>query len=211
MKKAASMNFLSRVNSPPSELSDQGESYGPRGHETFGLRELWYMLLRRRRIILSFFIVAAAGIAAIGLLQTPKYRAGVVLMVNPGQEQVVNQDQALSETSPNSAIVESEIEVLRSPELVRQLIATLHLADDPRWNSAMRRDPVALALTTLRNQAGERQFGTARSQRSRARGGSSHLGQAARLELYFGRERCLARSRSGGCNGKRIGRALCGL
>ncbi|MEJ0061044.1 MAG: polysaccharide biosynthesis tyrosine autokinase [Terricaulis sp.] len=102
------------------------------------MRDLWLMLYRRRELVLGVFLVVAALIIGASVLQPRMYTATTTIMINPRTERVLTEQQALTEGSPSAAVVDSEIEVLRSPQLAERLVAALQLDQDPNWNSALR-------------------------------------------------------------------------
>jgi capsular exopolysaccharide synthesis family protein len=61
-----------------------------------------------------------------------------MVMVNPAREQILQQGQMIDEVNPSSTLVDSEIEVLRSPTFARRLVNALRLDQDPEWNAALR-------------------------------------------------------------------------
>ena len=98
-------------------------------------------LLRRWRLVLAVFLgVSALGIV-LTLSQTPRFSATALLMINPTPDQIVPEKQGQSARS-DAAVVDSEIEVLKSPWLAARLAGELDLAQDPKWNAA---EPETLA------------------------------------------------------------------
>lgn len=106
--------------------------------QPFGFRDLWELFRRRRRVLAGAAAITVSLVAAYTFLQPREYTATAVIMLNPTPERVVNEEQALNQGAPNSALVDSEIEVLRSQQLARQLADVMELVDDPRWNRALR-------------------------------------------------------------------------
>ncbi len=102
------------------------------------LREMVGVLSRRRGLLASVF-VAVFALVATAIMMTPRrYEATALVMVNPAREQVLAQGQMVDNTAPNSSVVDSEIEILRSQMLMRELVATLKLDEEPEWNAALR-------------------------------------------------------------------------
>jgi exopolysaccharide transport family protein len=122
------------------------------------LRGIVQALARRRGLIASVGIIVFSVVLA-GVMMSPKrYEANALIMVNPTREQVLSQEQTFDNSAPNSSVVDSEIELLRSQELMRQLVARLDLDQSPEWNASLRPpgpiDSVTRALTaTIRGEA----------------------------------------------------------
>jgi capsular exopolysaccharide synthesis family protein len=101
-----------------------------------GAFEKFTAALRRRfKLIAAVFVAVLAAGAGLTLLQTPQYSATTLLMIDLNPDQVVSEKQSLSATRNQSGVVDSEIEVLKSPALAARLASELHLDRDPQWNS----------------------------------------------------------------------------
>lgn len=93
--------------------------------------------LLRRRALLGLAIVGAA--LGAGLLYTmlfpPSYSATTILLSDPRQQRVVNSDLVLGGIGADVAAVESQVELLRSTDMARRVIAELALDQDPEFES----------------------------------------------------------------------------
>ncbi|HEV7693748.1 MAG TPA: Wzz/FepE/Etk N-terminal domain-containing protein, partial [Hyphomonadaceae bacterium] len=96
------------------------------------------ILRRRLNLIVGVAVAVCAVGAAYTLLQTPSYSATALLMVNPNPEQIVPEKTALNNNRPDAGLIDSEIEVLKSPSLAARLAGELDLDRDPEWNPALR-------------------------------------------------------------------------
>jgi capsular exopolysaccharide synthesis family protein len=94
-------------------------------------------LRRRIRLAAAVFVVVLAIGVGLTLVQTPQYSATTLLMIDLNPDQVVSEKQSLSGTRNPSGVVDSEIEVLKSPALAARLASELHLDRSPEWNSAL--------------------------------------------------------------------------
>lgn len=137
------MNVVSTPTSPYQREAEDGGA-GP-------LEQLYATLLRRWRIISAAAILVFVGVLATALLSPKIYTATALVMVSPAREQVIAQEQMIDSSAPNSAAVDSEIEVLRSPMLAARLVTALNLDQDPEWNSHLRSGgALSAALTPQR-------------------------------------------------------------
>ena len=91
------------------------------------------MLQRRARLILVVFLLVVSAGVGLTLLQTPKYSATALLMIDPNPDQVVPEKQSLTTTRTDAGAFDSEIEVLKSPALAARLARELKLETDPEW------------------------------------------------------------------------------
>src|SRR6185503_8917048 len=95
-----------------------------------------FTVLWRRRIWIAlgtlFGLIAAIAFLA---LVTPKYTAVAQLLIDPNDLRVVD-NQVTSSSTPsdaNTAYVESQVRVLTSDNVLRKVIATHHLDNDPEF------------------------------------------------------------------------------
>ena len=105
--------------------------------ETISLKGFFSFLVRRRLLIGTVAAIAAALCLTAFLFQRPHYTATALVMINAGQDRTLQPVQSISgaDISQNSPVVDSQLEVLRSPMLVSRLVDSLHLLQDPEWNA----------------------------------------------------------------------------
>ena len=91
------------------------------------------------------WIVALCGSLLLGygwyqayVVAVPIYRATATLAVEVRTEQVVNLDSVLSGVSPDEYSMNTEMEIIRSRELIGRLVDQLDLTRDPEFNGALR-------------------------------------------------------------------------
>jgi capsular exopolysaccharide synthesis family protein len=76
-------------------------------------------------------LVAAAGIG-LTMMQVPKYSATALLTIDPTPDQIMPERQIGGRV--DAAVVDSEIEAIKSSVLVNRLANELQLDQDPEWN-----------------------------------------------------------------------------
>lgn len=136
------MNHMPAGRYHPVEPERSGEAAST-------LRDVLAILQRRHRLVLAAFATSAALVIAVAILQPRLYTATATIMINPRQEQVLDRDQVLNESEPNAALVESELEVLRSPQLAERLVLALNLDDEPSWNEQLRSPSLVSQVRSL--------------------------------------------------------------
>lgn len=139
-------------------------------------------ILRRLRrganfIVLGALFMVASAIAILGLL-TPTYTSGIQVLIDPSDLRVVDNDVNARTPQADSGVslAESQARVIQSDNVLRRAILKLHLQEDdefvrPDWDNpfvngvkralgmmppAASRDPVNIALDTLRQKLGVR-------------------------------------------------------
>ncbi|WP_236545118.1 GumC family protein [Tropicimonas marinistellae] len=103
--------------------------------DTIDLSALFGILWRGKWLILATFLIAVVlgGIQAF-FRAVPIYSATTVLMLDPQQEQIVTFDAVMASMTGDDTEVNSEVEVLKSRELVRKVVEKLDLTKDPEFN-----------------------------------------------------------------------------
>lgn len=124
------------------------------GADLFNLRSLLAIFRRRMRlfgaIALSIFLLALL----VTVQATPMYTSEARVMFNTRQEQVMASAEVLSELPIETGVIDTEVEVLQSRGLARQVATNLRLENDPEFNWALR-PPSAVDRFLMRLQGRE--------------------------------------------------------
>jgi len=123
------MNLPAKIPLPAAPVE-----YAP-VNEGLDLQGLIAVMVRRWRVIAAVGALVFAAVLMLLLTQPREYTATASIMINPREDRVVGAEQALVQGPPSSAVVDSEIEVLRSPRIARAVAEALHLDIDPYWGS----------------------------------------------------------------------------
>ncbi len=114
--------------------------------------------LRRHRMLLLACLAATVLLALCYLLTaTPRFTATATLMIDAKQADLLQQHPAVSDAQIENALIESEVEVLRSPGLARKVVADLKLGTDPAF--AGRPSMLSRLASLLRPPAGSQDGG----------------------------------------------------
>jgi exopolysaccharide transport family protein len=118
----------------PARPGFQGSQWASALAGQLDLRRLWNVF--RRRIRLFGAVAAALLLATIlfTLQATPKYTAVANVMLDPRKEKVTNVEDVLSGLPPDSSVVDTEVEVLKSRQLAERVVKSLNLEADPEFN-----------------------------------------------------------------------------
>ena len=98
---------------------------------------------RRTGLFMAVATVVCLIVLALMLGQTPVYTATANLQINTRKEQVIAGPAVLSALDAEAAIVDTEVEVLKSPQLAAGVVDALNLTQDPEFNARLRRSPFA--------------------------------------------------------------------
>ncbi|MEO1292982.1 MAG: polysaccharide biosynthesis tyrosine autokinase, partial [Pseudomonadota bacterium] len=108
------------------------------GGEEVSLRQV-LGLLWRRKWFLAFLTMLAAGAAMVWVSsQTPRYTARTAIYFTQNRSQVVDMDSVVASSPLSKAVLQSEMEVIRSQKLLNRVVEDLDLMNDPLFNAALR-------------------------------------------------------------------------
>jgi capsular exopolysaccharide synthesis family protein len=110
------------------------------------LRAFMQVLRRRRNVIIAVSLVMFAAAAFSYFMITPRYTAQTTVALERGAEQVVKVEQVVPDVDPDSASVDTEVQILQSPELIGKVVDKLKLTRNAEFNPALRDGQSASAL-----------------------------------------------------------------
>lgn len=95
------------------------------------------IIRRRIWVILGVSAIMLIATAAAYLMAEPRYVATARVALERSREQVLQVQQVVPDVPPDSAAVDTEVQVLKSPELAARVVDKLKLIDDPEFNPAL--------------------------------------------------------------------------
>ncbi|WP_426024083.1 GumC family protein [Brevundimonas sp. PWP3-1b1] len=98
---------------------------------------------RRAGLFTAVATVVCLIVLALMLGQTSVYTATANLQIKTRKEQVIAGPAVLSALDAEAAIVDTEVEVLKSPQLAAGVVDALDLTQDPEFNARLRRSHFA--------------------------------------------------------------------
>jgi succinoglycan biosynthesis transport protein ExoP len=116
------------------------------------LRE-WLRLLNRRKAMVVGVGLVVVVLTALTLAQlTPLYRASARVMLDTRKYRTVNTEAALSGVDTmNMSAVQTELEIVKSEDLLGRVVDRLGLASNPDFNGSRKPDFIAEVLAPVRN------------------------------------------------------------
>lgn len=115
--------------SPASQIEPQEEEGGG--------DQLWNFvaILARRWMIIAPVAALVFALSYGSAAMSPKiYQATALVLINPGREDVLPDQAMVNRTNPTEVVVESEMEVMRSPAVMERVVRDLRLDEAPEWN-----------------------------------------------------------------------------
>jgi capsular exopolysaccharide synthesis family protein len=101
--------------------------------------DIWRVVATlRRRLRLAAGVAGSVMLAAIilTLAATPKYTATASIMLDPRKEKILNTEDVLSGLPPDSSVVDTEVEVIKSRQLAERVVRELNLEEDSEFAAA---------------------------------------------------------------------------
>ena len=121
----------------------------PAQSDTDDLIDLRELITVFRRRFWSFFaagFLTFVAVVVFTLQATPLFTATASVVLNLRESQVVDFESVLSGMPPDSAAVDTEVEVIRSRALAETVVDRLNLTDVPEFNSELRDPSFAQAM-----------------------------------------------------------------
>jgi exopolysaccharide transport family protein len=92
---------------------------------------------RRLKLFLALALLIFVAVLIATIQATPLYTATASVMIDNRTEQVVDTQAVLSGLPTDIAMVDTEVEILRSRQLAERVVQALELEKDPEFNSAL--------------------------------------------------------------------------
>lgn len=120
-------------------MTNEAPAAASRGaNDLFSLRNLLAIFRRRMRLMAGIALVIFLLALLLTVQATPRYTAEARVMFNTRQEQIMASQEVLSNLPVETGVIDTEVEVLQSRNLARQVATTLELENDPEFNWALR-------------------------------------------------------------------------
>ena len=116
---------------PPRRLAD---SVPPRG-DSEALASLWRAVRRDVRLIAVITMIGTAVAFAIAFTLTPQYHATAEILVDPRPTQLLDDREVATAPGADNGVIESEVEMLKSPTLARHVAEHLDMQNDSEFAS----------------------------------------------------------------------------
>ena len=125
------LHGLPRNAAPSASLGSDGLLY---------IRALYRVFRRRLGAFLSASLIVFSVTLIITMQTPPQYTANASIMIDLQQSDVTGIEAALSGLAPDSAAVDTEVEIIKSGALTRKIVDTQNLLDDPEFNTRLQAD-----------------------------------------------------------------------
>jgi succinoglycan biosynthesis transport protein ExoP len=123
------------TNSHDIQAATQRQSAG--AGEAIDIQRVFSIFRRRIKLFAAVAVVIAAAVLFLLLRQAPEYTATTSVQINSRTERVVESQAVLSNLTADTSVVDTEVEALKSPELIAAVVDTLRLEQDPEFNARL--------------------------------------------------------------------------
>jgi capsular exopolysaccharide synthesis family protein len=127
---------LPRVEPAPEVYAQPVQTLSPDGE--FDFRKILQTINTRRVTILGTVMLITTLTALVLFQLTPVYTATTQLMLGERMNKVIDAEAILSGLPTDNAMIENQLQILRSWSLAERVITKLGLAKDPEFNPALR-------------------------------------------------------------------------
>src|ERR1700755_2608732 len=93
---------------------------------------------RRLSLLIAVFLLTFAAVAVYTFQLTPKYSSSASVIINTRSQKLVDVGAILSGLPADTAMVDTEVEILKSRLLIAKVVNRLDLVSDPEFNAAIR-------------------------------------------------------------------------
>lgn len=128
-------------------MADAVQSQADQGEDLIDLRQLITVFRRRMWSFIAAGVLTFVAVVVFTLQATPMFTSTASVVLNLREQRVVDIESVLSGMPPDSASVDTEVEVLRSRALAEAVVERLDLTSVPEFNSALREPGLRAQLT----------------------------------------------------------------
>lgn len=142
-------------------LNDIGQlrSYGPAASEPSQIRDYLFVVLKRKWLILSLCLVVTSLVAIQMFRQPSIYEAATTIRIEPRKQSVLQTKDFTLNAQPDQNFWGTQIKLLESPSLARQVALSLDLQHNPTFFGGQAQGGIFAALKRMVSGDPKRQGG----------------------------------------------------
>lgn len=100
---------------------------------TDDLHDLWLFLRRKWKLMLQVTLGCVWIALMLALFLPPRYRAEMMIIVDPRKTHITNIEDVISDLQPTSDVIRSEVDIIQSRAVIDRAIKSLGLMEDPDY------------------------------------------------------------------------------
>lgn len=133
---------MNRLNLPP-DAAIPPASAADQTHDTLDIRSLWFALRRRSRVMIGIFLTCTLIAAIITSQMKDVYTSSARVLIDPRDRQIIDSATGPS-LRPDSTIMDTEVQLILSRDMMNKVVDELNLAEDPEFNPLLGTDKAPL-------------------------------------------------------------------
>src|SRR6185503_8992305 len=124
------------------------DRYSGAQNET-NLREYFFIILKRKWLIMSLVLVVTSLVTIQAYRQPSIYEAATTIRIEAKPQSVLQTGQVVINAAPDPSFWNTQLKLLESPSLARQVIVTLNLQKDPAFVGGQAQSSVFASLKRI--------------------------------------------------------------
>jgi polysaccharide biosynthesis transport protein len=133
------LNSVSDPHAFKASRSGGGPDAEEGSDQSVDLHRLIALFRRRLPLFLAVALLVMVASVVVTVRATPLFTATSSLTIDTRSQNVVDTKAVLSGLSPDTGVVDTEIEILKSRQLADRVVDALNLDEDPEFNTALRK------------------------------------------------------------------------
>jgi polysaccharide biosynthesis transport protein len=121
------------LDRPLSDLAQSKKYYGASAADSTHLRDYMAVVLKRKWLILSLVVVVTSLVTIQMYRLPPIYEAATTIQIEPKKTSIVQTKELILNTGNDETYWNTQLELLKNPELARQVILALDLHNNPAF------------------------------------------------------------------------------
>lgn len=106
---------------------------GYAARDTLDVRSLWFAIRRRSRVMIAIFVTCTALAAFLTSQMKDVYSASTRVLIDPRDRQII-ESSITADVRPDSTIMDTEVQLILSRDMMNKVVDELNLAADPEFN-----------------------------------------------------------------------------
>jgi uncharacterized protein involved in exopolysaccharide biosynthesis len=137
------------LDRPLNDIGPAARSYGPAATEPNQLRDYLFVVLKRKWLIISLCLVVTSLVAVQMFRQASIYEAETMIRIEQRTQNVLQTKDFVLNAQPDGNFWGTQIKLLQSPALARQVALSLDLQHNPNFFGSQSQGGIFAALRRM--------------------------------------------------------------
>jgi len=113
------------------------------------LEAIFFAFRRRFALFLASSALVFALVVVVTMQATPMFTSVASVIIDPEEREVTDFESALAGRAPDSAMIDTEVEIIKSRALLERVVKKINLIEDPEFNKRLRQ-PTNMAVFKMK-------------------------------------------------------------